>query len=193
MRTNWCLWVENESYPRCDWHWPLCGASVTRLFSLGMALQMSALFSYVRVPLYTTVPLPRVRADIQRAGIKFKHILTSGSSQLGGKPATSPVRGHITAAPRGDKFSTTTATAALWSRQGSGPSSSPRGRAGWLGRVALGAALGVSAAALVKSLHTGTLAAAMALKVNLNSTEGDWKETKGETVKTSPRRLYFSV
>lgn len=154
---------------------------------------MSALFSYVRVPLYTTVPLPRVRADIQRAGIKFKHILTSGSSQLGGKPATSPVRGHITAAPRGDKFSTTTATAALWSRQGSGPSSSPRGRAGWLGRVALGAALGVSAAALVKSLHTGTLAAAMALKVNLNSTEGDWKETKDILLSLSvkDRRQYY--
>lgn len=145
-----------------------------------MALQMSALFSYVRAPL-STVPLPRVRTDIQRAGIKFKHIFTSGSPQLGGKPATSPLRGHIHTAPRAEKFSTTTAAAFRWSRQDSGsPSSSPRERAYWLGRVALGAALGVSAVVVVRSLHTGTLAA-MAQKVNLNSAEGDWKETKGET------------
>ncbi|XP_042274846.1 ADP-ribose glycohydrolase MACROD1 isoform X6 [Thunnus thynnus] len=155
-----------------------------------MALQMSALFSYVRAPLFT-VPLPRVRTDIQRAGIKFKHIFTPGSPQLGGKPATSPLRGHIHAAPRAEKLLTT--TRALWrSSQGSSPSSSPRGKSVWLGRVALGTALGVSAAALVQSLHTGTLAA-MALKVNLNSAEGDWKETKDFLLSLSvkDRRQYY--
>lgn len=142
-----------------------------------MALQISALFSYIRAPLCTG-PVPRVRATFP--GVKFKHILTSGSRQLGGKPATSPVRGHINVAARAEKFSTT-ATAGFWkSNQGNG-SSSPGGRRGWLGKVALGAALGVGTVALVQSLHTGTFTA-MALKVNLNSDEGGWKETKGETV-----------
>lgn len=146
-----------------------------------MALQISALFSYVRALPSTTGPFSRVRADFQRAGVKFKHIIAPGSPQPGGKPATSPLRGHINAALRAEKFSTTTAAAALWkSSQGNG-SFSPWGRRGWLGKVALGAALGVSTVALVQSLHTGTLAA-MALKINLNSAEGDWKETKGETV-----------
>ncbi|CAK6964580.1 ADP-ribose glycohydrolase MACROD1 isoform X2 [Scomber scombrus] len=157
-----------------------------------MALQMSALFSYVRAPL-CTVPLPRVCADIQRAGIKFKHIFTPGSPQLGGKPATSPLRGHIHTAPRAEKFSTTTTAAFRWSRQDSGSSSSsPQGRAGWLGRVALGAAFGLSAAVVVQSLHTGTLAA-MAQKVNLNSAEGDWKETKDFLLSLSvkDRRQYY--
>ncbi|XP_041800217.1 ADP-ribose glycohydrolase MACROD1 isoform X2 [Chelmon rostratus] len=140
-----------------------------------MALQISALLSYVRVPLFTG-PLSRVRANFQGAGVKFKHVLTPGTPQLGGKPATSPVRGHINVDVRTEKFSTTT-TAAVWkSNQGSG-SSSPRGRRGWLSKVALGAALGVSTVALVQSLHTGTLTA-MSLKVNLNSAEGDLKETK---------------
>lgn len=146
-----------------------------------MALQTSALFSHVRALLpRTTGPLPRVRADFQAAGVKFKHILTAGSPQLGVKPATSPHRSHINAALRAEKFSTT-AAAALWkcSHQAGPPSA--RGRRGWLGKLALGAALGVGTVALVQPLHTGSLAA-MALKVNLNSAEGDWKETKGETV-----------
>ncbi|KAM7389861.1 hypothetical protein PAMP_023811 [Pampus punctatissimus] len=144
-----------------------------------MALQMSALFSYVRGPLCTG-PLPRVRT-----GIHFKHILTPGSPQPGGTPATSPLRGHITAAPRGQRFSTTTAAVGR---------SSPRWRAGWLGRVAIGAAFGVSAAALVQSLHTGTLAA-MTHKVNLNSADGDWKETKDLLLSLSvkDRRQYYTT
>lgn len=153
-----------------------------------MALQISALLSYVRVPLFTG-PLSRVRANFQGAGVKFKHVLTPGTPQLGGKPATSPVRGHSNVDVRTEKFSTTT-TAAVWkSNQGSG-SSSPRGRRGWLSKVALGAALGVSTVALVQSLHTGTLTA-MSLKVNLNSAEGDLKETKGETVQARPRGCSF--
>ncbi|XP_036934057.1 ADP-ribose glycohydrolase MACROD1 isoform X1 [Acanthopagrus latus] len=153
-----------------------------------MALQISALFSYIRAPLCTG-PVPRVRATFP--GVKFKHILTSGSRQLGGKPATSPVRGHINVAARAEKFSTT-ATAGFWkSNQGNG-SSSPGGRRGWLGKVALGAALGVGTVALVQSLHTGTLTA-MALKVNLNSDEGGWKETKDFLLSLSvkDRRQYY--
>ncbi|XP_038555682.1 ADP-ribose glycohydrolase MACROD1 isoform X2 [Micropterus salmoides] len=155
-----------------------------------MALQISALFSYIRAPLFTG-PLSRVRADFKGAGVKFKHILNTGRPQFGGKPATSPLRGHINVALRTEKFSTTP-TAALWkSSQGNG-SSSPRGRRGWLGKVALGAALGVSTVVVVQSLHTGTLTA-MALKINLNSAEGDWKETKdfllSQTV--NDRRQYY--
>ncbi|XP_040904178.1 ADP-ribose glycohydrolase MACROD1 isoform X2 [Toxotes jaculatrix] len=157
-----------------------------------MALQMSALFSHVRaLPCATGLP-SRVRADFQRAAVKFGHIVAPGSFQLGGKPATSPVRGHINAAFRAEKFSTT--AAALWkSSQGSG-SFLTRGRRGWLGKVALGAALGVSTVALVRSLHTGTLAA-MAFKVNLNSTGGDWKETKDFLLSLSvkDRRQYYKV
>ena len=152
-----------------------------------MALQISALFSYIRSPLFTG-PLPRVRADFQRAGVRFKHILTSGSPQLGAKPATSPVRGHINAALRADKLSTTTAAAAVWKSGQRSASSSPRGSRGWLGKVALGAALGVSTAALVQCLHTGAVTA-MARKVNLDSAKGDWKETKGETALPRPRGI----
>uniref|UniRef100_A0A4W6EZF4 Mono-ADP ribosylhydrolase 1 n=1 Tax=Lates calcarifer TaxID=8187 RepID=A0A4W6EZF4_LATCA len=154
-----------------------------------MALQIAALRSYVRALPCTTGPLSRVRADFQRAGVKFKHILAPGSPQLGGKPATSPLRrGHISAALRAEKFST---TALCKSSQGSG-SSSPPGRRGWLGKVVFGAALGVSTVTLVQSLHTGTVAA-MALKVNLNSAEGDWKETKDFLLSLSvkDRRQYY--
>ncbi|XP_027141374.1 ADP-ribose glycohydrolase MACROD1 isoform X3 [Larimichthys crocea] len=152
-----------------------------------MALQISALFSRVRVPLCTG-PLSRVRANIQGAGVKFKHAVSAGRPlhQLTGTPATSPVRGHINA-----KFSTTTA-AALWrSSQGNG-SLSPRLRRGRLGKVTVGVAVGVSTVVLVQSLHTGALSA-MALKVNLNSAEGDWKETKDFLLSLSvkDRRQYY--
>ncbi|XP_059201590.1 ADP-ribose glycohydrolase MACROD1 isoform X2 [Centropristis striata] len=139
-----------------------------------MATQISALFSYIRAPLCGG-PMSRVRADFQGAGVKFKHFLSAGSPRLGAKPATSPARGHINAAQRAQKFSTTTAAAALW-KTGQA-SSSPRGSRGWVGKLALGVALGVSTAALVQSLHTGTVTA-MARKVKLDSAEGDWKQTK---------------
>ncbi|XP_030000680.1 ADP-ribose glycohydrolase MACROD1 isoform X1 [Sphaeramia orbicularis] len=136
-----------------------------------MALQISALFSHLRA--LPCIPGPLFR--VQRTGVRFKYILCPGAPQPGRTPATGLIRGHINAEHRA-KFSTT-AAAAFWK---SSPVSSPsthRRRTGWLGRVALGAALGVSTAALVQCLHTGTLAA-MARKVNLNSAEGDWKETK---------------
>ncbi|XP_037635652.1 ADP-ribose glycohydrolase MACROD1 isoform X3 [Sebastes umbrosus] len=152
-----------------------------------MALQISALLSHVRAPLCTLL-----RADFQ--GVKFKHVLSPGRLQLGAKPATSPspVRGHIKAV----KLSTTAAAAAgLWrSSQVKVSSSSSRGRRGWLGQVALcGAALlGVSTGALLQSLHTGTVTA-MDRKVNLNSAEGDWKETKDSLLSMSvkDRRQHY--
>lgn len=143
-----------------------------------MAQQISALFSYCRVPL-STGPLSRVRANFQGAGVKFKHILTPGSLPLVRKRATSCPRGHINVSNRSGKFSATTKTAALWrSSQGNGSSTS-QGRRSSLGRITLGVTLGASTVALVQSFHTGTLKA-MAPKVNLNSAEGDWKEIKGE-------------
>nr|XP_020491418.1 ADP-ribose glycohydrolase MACROD1 [Labrus bergylta] len=157
-----------------------------------MALQMSTLFTHVRAPL-SSGPLSRVRADFQRAGDRFKHIVSPGSPQLGGKPATSPVRGHINAPHRAGRFSTSPTEAAAWkSSQGNCSSSSPGWKGGWLGKFALGAALGVSSAALVQFLHT-TTRTAMTQKVNLNSDEGDWKETK-EFLLSLPvkdRRQYY--
>lgn len=140
----------------------------------GMALQISALLSHVKVLPRCPGALSRGRADLQAAGVKFKHP-SPGSPPPGAEPAARPRRGHIDVAR---KFSTT-----LWkSSRGLGSS------AGWLGKAALGAALGASAAALVQSLHTGTLAA-MALKVNLSSAEGDWKQSKGELVRVNTARV----
>ncbi|XP_056238490.1 ADP-ribose glycohydrolase MACROD1 isoform X1 [Seriola aureovittata] len=154
-----------------------------------MALQMSALFSYVRALPRTTGPLSRVCADFQRASVKFKHIVVPGSPRPIEKPATSLLRGHINATRRGEKFSTTIALREYSQVNGS---SSSRERRGWLGKIALGAALGVSTVALVQSLHTGTLAA-MARKVDLNSAKGDWKETKDFLLSLSvkDRRQYY--
>lgn len=139
-----------------------------------MALQISALFSYIRVPLSS--PLSRVHTDFQGAGVKFKHILTPGSPQRGGKAAAAgPVRGHIKAALRAETFSTT--TVGLWKSSQGNVNTSHSLMGGWLVKVALGVAIGGSVVALVHSLHTGIFAA-MALKIDLNSAEGDWKKTK---------------
>ncbi|CAJ1058726.1 ADP-ribose glycohydrolase MACROD1 isoform X1 [Xyrichtys novacula] len=159
-----------------------------------MAQQISALFSHIRAPL-STGPLRRVRADFHGAGVKFKHFVSPGSPQLGGKPATSPVRGHVNVALRAGRFSTTTTTTAAAVvrkvSQGNG-SFSPRGKRGWLGKFVLGATLGAGTAALVQSLHTGTMTA-MAQKVDLDSFKGDWKETKEFLLSLSvkDRRQYY--
>ncbi|XP_035988342.1 ADP-ribose glycohydrolase MACROD1-like isoform X2 [Fundulus heteroclitus] len=133
----------------------------------------SARVSHIRAPPRSA--LSRVRADFQRAGVRFRHLLPPGSPQLGRTPVTSPVRSHINAAVRADRFST--AAAALRKSSQASGSFSPGGRRGWLGRFALGAALGAGTAALVQALHTGVMTA-MALKINLDSAEGDWKEAK---------------
>ncbi|XP_067374012.1 ADP-ribose glycohydrolase MACROD1 isoform X3 [Channa argus] len=154
-----------------------------------MALQISPLFSYFRAVLRTTGPLSCVRADFQATGVKFKHILSVQSPRLGAKPATSPHRGHIRAAIRGEKFST-----ALWKLSKGNGSSSARGRKGWLGKVAVGAVFGLSTFALGQSLHTGAVNA-MALRVNLNSAEGNWKEIKDLLLSLSvkDRRQYYNT
>lgn len=139
----------------------------------GMALQISTLFSYVRALPGTAAPLLRVRANYHGASVKFSHSVGPQSPQQAVNPATGPVLGII------KKFTT---TAALGSSSQGNRFSSPQQRGGWfwLGKITQAAVLGVSSVALIVSFHTGSLAA-MARKVNLNSAEGDWKETKGET------------
>ncbi|CAN9515060.1 unnamed protein product [Ophioblennius macclurei] len=127
-----------------------------------MTLQMSARLSLMRVP----VPPPR-----PRAGVKFKHV--------GKPPATSAPRGHFSpSAPQANSFSTTAAAAAagLW-KSGQWVSLSSFSRTGWLGRFALGAVVGVSAAVAVQSFHAGGITA-MARKVDLESAGRAWKEVK---------------
>ena len=145
----------------------------------GMALQIAALLSKSRLPLCTGT-VSRVCANFQGAGVKFGHILSPGSGQRLVKKPTSSLRGHITAALRAEKFSTT-ARARLWRSSRRDSPFVAQGRRAALGRAALGVALGVSAVVLVRSLHTGTLTA-MAFKLNLNSAEGHWKEAKGERI-----------
>lgn len=151
-----------------------------------MALQISSLFSHGKVP------LSRVRTNFQGAGVKFKHILSPGSPQPVRKPATNVPGGVINGTPRAERFSTTTPTQALW-RSGPGNGcSATRGKTGRLGRVAISVAMGVSSVAVVQALHTGTLSA-MARRVNLDSDQGDWKETKGEAVQPRPDRCSVNL
>ncbi|XP_029703522.1 ADP-ribose glycohydrolase MACROD1 isoform X9 [Takifugu rubripes] len=151
-----------------------------------MALQMAALFAY-KSPLCTG-PLPRITANFQGAGAKFKHILSPGSQHFVKKPPTS-LRGHFNIAPRGETFSKSAAVCTSSQKSGS---SICRGGRGILGKIALGLAAGVSTATLVQSLHTGTFSA-MAIKVNLNSAEGNWKEIKEFLLSCSvkDRRQYY--
>uniref|UniRef100_A0AAV2MJN1 Uncharacterized protein n=1 Tax=Knipowitschia caucasica TaxID=637954 RepID=A0AAV2MJN1_KNICA len=65
-----------------------------------------------------------------------------------------------------------------------------RGRGHRLAPVVLGTAVGVSSAALIQSLHTGTFAA-MPLKVDLNSAEGDWKASKDFLLSLEDKRPYY--
>lgn len=147
---------------------------------------MSALLRY-KLPLRTS-PLPCVTAKFQGAGAKFKHILSPGSHQFVKKPPTS-LRGHFNIAPRGETFHK---SVALWTSSQRSGCSIYRGRRGTPGKVAVGLAAGVSTSVLVQSLHTGSFTA-MALKVNLNSNEGDWKEIKGEACQQKSKRMFRSM
>lgn len=129
-----------------------------------MALQMSVRVSITSVP-----------GSLSRVGVRFK------------PPATSALRSSISSPRQAKPFSTSTA-AAQWNRS----TSSTRTRTGWLGRVALGAALGLSAAAVVRSVHTGAIAA-MANKVDLDSAEGDWKEIKDYLMSLPDRRPFYKT
>ncbi|KAM9849943.1 ADP-ribose glycohydrolase MACROD1 [Aulostomus maculatus] len=143
---------------------------------------LSSLFSSIRAPLNTGV-----NASIQR-GFKFKHIVTPGNPQLQWRTATGPVRGHINAAPRAN-FS----TAVRKPSPGESPTVS-RLKIGGLGRVALGAALGVSTVTLGQFFHRGTMAA-MDLPVNLDSSAGDWTVAKGFLLSLSvtDRHQYYKT
>ncbi|KAM9795659.1 LOW QUALITY PROTEIN: ADP-ribose glycohydrolase MACROD1 [Neosynchiropus ocellatus] len=134
-----------------------------------MASTIQALISRIK-----TSPHTRMLTRVQPVGVRFAHSLTRTFLQVGGKPGASPARGHIPAAPRAT-FSSTPARKGSRGRE-TGSLSPPGGRA-WSGRAAVGAALGVGTLVVGSSLHTGSLAA-MALKVDLTSAEGDWKETK---------------
>ncbi|KAM4733059.1 ADP-ribose glycohydrolase MACROD1 isoform 2-T2 [Anableps anableps] len=153
-----------------------------------MALLMSARVSHIRA--LPCSALSRLRADFQRAGVKFSHLLPPGSPQLRGPGVTSPVRSHINAAVRGNRFSTIAAGLRKSSQANGSPSSG--WKRGWLGKLALGTALGVGTGALVQALHTGGITA-MALKINLDSAESDWKEAKDFLLSLSvkDRRGYY--
>ncbi|KAJ0002891.1 hypothetical protein NQD34_008040, partial [Periophthalmus magnuspinnatus] len=151
-----------------------------------MALQTPSLVSYSSSLLCAAAPLRAWGASI-RTGVRFIHSLTPGAScQLKRNPAPGLICRPLyrDLAP---KFST---TPAFWTSSQTGGLPSSRGRRHWLGIVALGTALGVSSAALIQSLHTGTFAA-MPLKVNLNSAEGDWKETKDFLLSLEDKRPYY--
>ncbi|XP_061643444.1 ADP-ribose glycohydrolase MACROD1 isoform X1 [Phyllopteryx taeniolatus] len=126
-----------------------------------MAIQISNLLSRIRTPLLLAGgPVFRVAA-----AVSFKHIiLTPGGVQVGSRPATRPVpvRGHINTA----NFTTTTAT--HWRSTTGDYYSVPPRKQGSSGTV-------IGTGAPTGSLHTGAMAA---MKVDLNATEGDWKEIK---------------
>lgn len=141
-----------------------------------MALKISALVSHIRVQ------VSRVHVDFQKVGVQFKHTLTTGSS-----PVTIPARSHVNAALPAKK--PPPVRTELWKPGQACTSPSSRWKSSLLGKFALGAALGASTVTLVRSLHTGTITA-MPLKVNLDSADGDWKKTKGESVLLSFKAGY---
>lgn len=162
-----------------------------------MAFQISAQLSHIRA-LTSTAVLPRGRADFQSVGVKFKHFLSAGRLQVPKRPLhasfgvgrnfpTGLLPGHINSANRVSNFSTARVT--FW-RSGPGDRSSPRGKIGSLGRIVVGA-LGVTTAAVV-SFQAGSRVG-MAKKINLDSAEGDWKETKDFLLSLSveKRRQYY--
>lgn len=151
-----------------------------------MALKITPLVSCSGFLRSIAGPSLRVWTASLRKSVKFTHMSTFGAPrQLGRAPAAGFIRCHSDSHPA-QTFSTT--SAALWkSSRGGGPSSA-RGKRDWL--VALGVALGVSSVALIQSFYTGTLAA-MALKVNLNSAEGDWKKIKDFLLSLKDKRPYY--
>lgn len=120
------------------------------------APQMSALLSYIRG---FAGPLARARVHFPGADSKFKHTLRPLRRRISVPERVPP------ALSQGDTSSSTVG----------------RVGTGWLGKIALGTAFGVSSAVLVHAFHTGTMAA-MELQVDLNSAEGDWKKIKGENL-----------
>ncbi|XP_057707185.1 ADP-ribose glycohydrolase MACROD1 isoform X1 [Corythoichthys intestinalis] len=137
-----------------------------------MAIQISRLFSRLGISML----LSAGPVSLVATGVRFKHIiLTLGSAQVGRKPVPSPLCGHINTA-------NLTATTATRSRSTRGNCFSPPLE------KRLRSASGIGA--LTKFLHTGAMAA---IKVDLNSREGDWKDIK-EFLLSQPvegRRKYY--
>lgn len=149
-----------------------------------MALKVSSLVSFIKAR-----PVRVFTASLS-TGVKFTHVSTSAAPcQLGQKPATGFTHCHFK--PHSVDFSTSSSAVCKFSLRGAG-ASVPRGRrlwAGLLGTAALGAALGLSSA-LTQSLFTGPVTA-MALKVNLNSAEGDWTKIKDFLLSLEDKRPYY--
>lgn len=168
----------------CVCVWSQCHSHTVSLYGVALCCSNMALLMSSLLP-RCKVPLSRARADFQGVGVRFKHALSPGSPLTVRKPAVglSRTRSPATA----EKFSTTARSEALWrsAAAGSTCSVSPGKTSGLLGRVVLGVAAGVSSVAVVQTLHTGSLSA-MARRVNLESAEGNWKETKGEAVQPRP-------
>lgn len=133
-----------------------------------MALQLSALGSHIRLHVH------RLHAEFQKDTVKFKHTLSAWNS-----PVIIPTRSNINAAVTAKKSSLVGSE--LWKSSQANTSPPTEWKRSLLGKFALGAALGVGTVTLVRSVHTGAVTA-MVLKVNLDSADGDWKKTKGESV-----------
>ncbi|KAK7922430.1 hypothetical protein WMY93_009332 [Mugilogobius chulae] len=144
-----------------------------------MALKISSLVSRCTCP----------RARAASCSVKFMHMFTSGAScQLQTNLSARFIRFPLYR-ESALKFSTTPAFGKSWLHKGL-LSARGKKRGHWLGTAVLGTALGISSAALIQSLHTGNFAA-MPLKVNLNSAEGDWKETKDFLLSLKDKRIYY--
>ncbi|XP_028316196.1 ADP-ribose glycohydrolase MACROD1 [Gouania willdenowi] len=108
------------------------------------------------------------------AGAQFKSTLS-----LGTPSATGVLQGQA------GRLCSTASTGGLWrGTSTSSSSSSPRSRAVCLGRIAVGAALGVGTAVLFQSFHSGSMTA-MAFTLDLDSATGDWEKTKDHLLSLS--------
>uniref|UniRef100_A0A3P9MJC0 Mono-ADP ribosylhydrolase 1 n=1 Tax=Oryzias latipes TaxID=8090 RepID=A0A3P9MJC0_ORYLA len=146
-----------------------------------MALKLSALGSHIRLHMH------RLHAEFQKDSVKFKHTLTAWNS-----PVIFPARSNINAAVTAKKSSLVGSE--LWKSSQTNTSPPTEWKRSLLGKFALGAALGVGTVTLVRSVHTGAVTA-MALKVNLDSADGDWKKTKDFLLSLSveDRRHYYKT
>ncbi|XP_078810206.1 ADP-ribose glycohydrolase MACROD1 isoform X4 [Oryzias latipes] len=146
-----------------------------------MALKLSALGSHIRLHVH------RLHAEFQKDTVKFKHTLSAWNS-----PVIIPTRSNINAAVTAKKSSLVGSE--LWKSSQANTSPPTEWKRSLLGKFALGAALGVGTVTLVRSVHTGAVTA-MALKVNLDSADGDWKKTKDFLLSLSveDRRHYYKT
>uniref|UniRef100_A0A3P9I856 Mono-ADP ribosylhydrolase 1 n=1 Tax=Oryzias latipes TaxID=8090 RepID=A0A3P9I856_ORYLA len=146
-----------------------------------MALKLSALGSHIRLHMH------RLHAGFQKDSVKFKHTLSAWNS-----PVIIPAWSNINAAVTAKKSSLVGSE--LWKSSQANTSPPTEWKRSLLGKFALGAALGVGTVTVVRSVHTEAVTA-MALKVNLDSADGDWKKTKDFLLSLSveDRRHYYKT